>query len=57
VVLKASIGFKVKAVARFKPEVPAKPMPCVVNTFEYFEDLNLVPNAEIEPEGRFLNHF
>jgi len=50
---KASIEFKVKAAARFKPEVPAKPMPCVVNTLQYFEALNLAPNAEIEPEGRF----
>jgi len=43
VVSKSSIGFKVKAAARFKPE----------EYIRYFEDLNRAPNAEIGPEGRF----
>ncbi len=34
----------------FKPEVPAKPMPCVVNTYAYFEDLDHTPNTEIGPK-------
>jgi len=42
-VSKPSIGFKVKADAKFKPE----------EYFRYFEDLKRVPNAEIEFEGRF----
>jgi len=38
----ASIGFKANADAGLRPEVPAKPMPIVVNTVQYFEDLDLV---------------
>jgi len=42
-VSKPSIGLKIKAAARFKPE----------EYIRYFEDLNRVPNAEIEFERRF----
>ena len=42
-VSKASIGFKVKAAARFIPE----------EYIRYFDVLNRAPNAEIGPEGRF----
>jgi len=59
-VSKPSIGLKVKAAARFKPEVPAKPMPNVVNTSgisgiarELHFVLNQLSNAEVEFEGRF----
>jgi len=43
VVLKFSIGFKTKEGARFEPEEYGN----------YFEYLNLGPNAEIGPAGRF----
>ena len=36
-----SIVYKAKADVRFKPE----------EYFQYFEDLIVAPNAEIEPEG------
>jgi len=52
VALEVSIGPKVKAAEQFEPEVPAKPMPCVVNTFWYFEDLNCSANEEIGFERR-----
>jgi len=47
VVFKPSIVLKVKAGGSFKPE----------EYWEYFEDLNYTPNAEIEREGRLKNHF
>jgi|GEM_PF-1704556 len=52
-----SIGFKAKADAGLRPEVPAKPMPIVVNTVQYFEDLDLASNAGIGPKGRACSHF
>jgi len=51
--LKNGFWFKVKAGVTFKPEVPAKPMPIVVNTVKYFEDLDLTPNTEIGPKDFF----
>jgi hypothetical protein len=47
VVSKPFIGFKVKADARFDPEVRLRRI----------EDLNRASNAEIGPEGRFGNCF
>jgi len=41
--LKIGFWFKVKAAARFQPE----------EYFQYFEDWNRVPNAEIEPKDIF----
>jgi hypothetical protein len=50
---KCPILSQFKAAARFKPEVPAKPMPCVVNTLSISRiarKLHCVPKFELNAE-------
>ena len=53
VVSRSSIWLKVKAAKRINPGGASEANALRGKYFQYFEDLNLLPNTEIESEGRF----